>query len=184
MSWATGWSVPPSARDGSSRASKNPAPPRRLRWAKAASSCRGTTNTATIVNSVRALALSSLKAPSRMSPTVMGCSGNGPVRRPPPFGWGGGGGPHPHPGGGGGGPHGVWAGDVPPLGSFGAQTGGGGSGAGGAGGSAPGGAQGRGASSPAGASIGRWYVGGRGRLRRGDVRRALRRRLRRVVRRR
>ncbi len=96
----TGCSVPASATDGSLRASKMPAPPRTLRWAKAASSWRGTTNTATIVKIVRALAFRSLKAPSRMSPTVMGWSGSGPVRRPPPFGFGGSGGPHPHPGGG------------------------------------------------------------------------------------
>src|SRR5829696_7819064 len=187
MSWsATGWSVPASATEGSRSTSSSPEPPSTSRWAKAASSCRGTTKAATMVNSVRALAFISLKAPSRMSPTVIGCSGRGPVRTPPPFGLGGGGGPHPHPHGGGGGPHGVWAPRWPPGGRSGAQTpgsaGGGGDGAGGEG-SAPGGVQGRGCSSPAGASTRRCYVGGRGGLRRVDLRRALRRHLRRLVRR-
>src|SRR3954447_25578217 len=94
------------------RMSTKPRPPSTLRCAKAAISWSGTTNTAVISTTVRTFALKSLNAPSRMSLSVIGWSGNGPVRASPAFGRGAGGG-HPaavcHPGGGGhiGGPGGA-----------------------------------------------------------------------------
>src|SRR5947209_9630399 len=75
-------------RAGLLTASKKPRPPYTLRWAKAEMRWRGTTKAAVINSSVRQLALRSLKAPSRMSLSVIGCNGSGPVRVSPALGSG------------------------------------------------------------------------------------------------
>ena len=88
MTWIR--ALPPLARavaavDGSVITETMDCPPSRLRCANAPRNWNGTTSTATMVTMVRRLALYSLKAPSRMSPTPIGWRGSGPVRTLPAF---------------------------------------------------------------------------------------------------